>query len=90
MEMKWYVHAPCEYSLCSFYLNLNVISSQAEYDGMLVEYAGSIIGPLASVVGGEAFFPWLQFLIPPLMTKLVSNQCLYSHSSNGSLLGLAL
>lgn len=49
------------------------ISLQAEYDGMLVEYAGSVISPLASVVGGETFFPWLQCLIPPLMTKLVSN-----------------
>lgn len=40
---------------------------------MLMECAGSVIGPLASVVGGEKFLPWLRSLIPPLLGKLVSS-----------------
>ena len=44
----------------------------AEYDSMLVECAGSILGPLASVVGGEVFLKQFEALLPKLLAQLVS------------------
>lgn len=43
----------------------------AEYDSMLIECAGSILGPLAGVVGGEVFLKQFQPLLPKMLAKLV-------------------
>lgn len=43
----------------------------AEFDGMVVEMAGSLLGPLASVVGGHVAMPVLKPLIAHLERKLV-------------------
>ena len=44
----------------------------AEYDTVLVECAGSILGPLAGVVGGDRFLKKFEQLLPKLLSKLVS------------------
>ena len=43
----------------------------AEYDTVLVECAGSILGPLAGVAGGERFLKNFEELLPKLLNKLV-------------------
>lgn len=43
----------------------------AEYDNIIQESAGSCLGPLAALVGGERFIPKLQPLLPRLFRKLV-------------------
>lgn len=44
----------------------------AEYDSVLVECAGCVIGPLAAVAGGETFLPFFRSLLPQLLRRLVS------------------
>lgn len=44
----------------------------AEYDGLLLECAGSVLGPLAGVVGGATILPRLVKIIQLLQNKLVS------------------
>ena len=43
----------------------------AEFDGMVVEMAGSLLGPLAAIVGGHVALPVLKPLITRLEKKLV-------------------
>ena len=45
----------------------------AEYDGLLLECAGSVLGPLTSVVGGATILPRLVKIIQLLQNKLVRN-----------------
>lgn len=49
----------------------------AEYDSMLIECAGSILGPLASVAGGEMFLKQFEPLLPKLLAKLVSGSLFF-------------
>lgn len=44
----------------------------AEYDSFLEESAGTIMGPIAGLVGGEKFIPKVQPILPKLFKKLVS------------------
>ena len=44
----------------------------AEYDSVLVEVAGSILGPLARVAGGDKFLDKFEQLLRKLLAKLVS------------------
>lgn len=46
-------------------------SDVAEIDGLLLETAGSIIGPLATVVGGANIMKLLKPIVELLMNKLV-------------------
>ena len=48
--------------------------SVSEYDGLLIECAGSVLGPLASVVGGATILPHLVKIIELLQHKLVSGK----------------
>ena len=41
---------------------------------MVVECAGSLMGPLAAVVGGDVMLPSLPPLISPLMDRLVCSR----------------
>ena len=43
----------------------------SEYDSVLVECGGSVLGPLAGAVGGVAFLPHLKEVLPKLVEKLV-------------------
>ena len=43
----------------------------AEYDSFLQESAGTILGPIAGLVGGERFIPKVQPILPKLFKKLV-------------------
>ena len=43
----------------------------AEYDTVLVEVAGSILGPLAAVAGGERFLSLFEQVLTKLLAKLV-------------------
>ncbi|XP_077170152.1 importin-4 isoform X2 [Paroedura picta] len=43
---------------------------EAEYDSMLIEYAGELIPALASAVGGEVFAPYFAGFLPLLLNKL--------------------
>ena len=45
---------------------------QAEYDAMLQEFAGEGIPLLASAVPADAFLPYLNDLLPLIMSKAVS------------------
>lgn len=45
---------------------------QAEYDAMLQEFAGEGIPLLAASVPAESFLPFLNDLLPLIMTKAVS------------------
>jgi len=45
----------------------------AEYDSFLQESAGTILGPIAALVGGEFFIPKVQPILPKLFRKLVSS-----------------
>ena len=47
---------------------------QAEYDAMLIEYAGDILPSLASAIGGAAFAPYFAGFLPLLLKKTVSQQ----------------
>ena len=47
---------------------------KAEFDSVVVECAGSVIGPLAAIVGGERFAPFLEQLKTLLLNKLVSER----------------
>ncbi|XP_015777738.1 PREDICTED: importin-4-like [Acropora digitifera] len=42
---------------------------QAEYDAMLIEYAGDILPSLASAIGGAAFAPYFAGFLPLLLKK---------------------
>ncbi len=44
----------------------------SEYDSVLVECGGCVLGPLAAAVGGAVFLPHLPSVLPQLVTKLVS------------------
>ena len=43
----------------------------AEYDTVLVEVAGSILGPLAGVAGGDRFIKLFEQILTKLLEKLV-------------------
>ncbi|XP_026581812.1 importin-4-like, partial [Pseudonaja textilis] len=43
---------------------------QAEYDCMLIEYAGELIPVLAEVTGGDVFAPYFAGLLPLLLSKM--------------------
>ena len=43
----------------------------AEYDTVLVEVAGSILGPLAAVAGGDRFLNLFEQVLTKLLAKLV-------------------
>uniref|UniRef100_A0A8D2LLS9 Importin 4 n=1 Tax=Varanus komodoensis TaxID=61221 RepID=A0A8D2LLS9_VARKO len=43
---------------------------QAEYDLMLLEYAGEVMPTLAKVAGGEAFAPYFAGFLPQFLNKL--------------------
>ena len=43
----------------------------AEYDMVLVEVAGSILGPLAGVAGGDRFLNLFEQILSKLLAKLV-------------------
>ena len=43
----------------------------AEYDSFLQESAGTILGPVASLMGGDLFLPKAESLLPRLFKKLV-------------------
>lgn len=45
---------------------------QAEYDAMLLEFAGEGIPLLASAVPADIFAPFLNDLLPLIMSKAVS------------------
>jgi len=45
---------------------------QAEYDAMLIEYAGDVLPSLATAVGGPAFAPYFAGFLPLLLKKTVS------------------
>ena len=78
--MKWYYQhlalSPLSFHGTPFVISLPCLSipPKAEYDSMVLECAGSLIAPIASVIGGEAFLPWLGPLLPSLIGRLV---CLY-------------
>ena len=44
----------------------------AEYDCFLQESAGTILGPIAALIGGDLFIPKIQPILPKLTRKLVS------------------
>lgn len=46
--------------------------AQAEFDGMLVEFAGEGIPLLVAAVPADSFFPYLNDLLPLIMSKAVS------------------
>ena len=43
----------------------------AEYDSYLEEAAGTILGPLAALAGGEMFLTKFEAILPRLLKKLV-------------------
>ena len=45
---------------------------QSEYDSIVLECAGNLLGPLAAVVGGDVLLPSLPSLLSPLIDRLVS------------------
>ena len=47
---------------------------QAEYDAMLIEYAGDIIPSLARALGGVAFAPYFAGTLPLLIARTVSDR----------------
>lgn len=50
----------------------NKTKQQAEYDAMLIEYAGETIPALAVAAGGETFAPYFAGFLPLLLSKMVS------------------
>ena len=51
----------------------------AEIDGMVLETAGSLLGPLAALVGGANVVNVFKPIITELINKLVSsNFCMYN------------
>ena len=48
-----------------------LLPPQSEYDSVVVECAGSVMGPLAAVVGGDAMLGSLPALLSPLIDRLV-------------------
>lgn len=48
----------------------------AEYDSFLQESAGTILGPVAALMGGDLFLPRAESLLPRLFKKLVRRQLL--------------
>lgn len=48
---------------------------QAEFDAMLIEYAGDILPSLATAVGGPTFAPYFAGFLPLLLKKTVRNVC---------------
>lgn len=47
---------------------------QAEFDAILIEYAGDILPSLATAVGGAAFAPYFAGFLPLLLKKTVSEK----------------
>uniref|UniRef100_A0A803TKJ0 Importin 4 n=1 Tax=Anolis carolinensis TaxID=28377 RepID=A0A803TKJ0_ANOCA len=45
---------------------------EAEYDAMLIEYAGEVIPALAAAAGGETFAPYFAGFLPLLLNKMVN------------------
>lgn len=45
---------------------------QAEFDAMLIEYAGDVLPSLATAVGGQIFAPYFAGFLPLLLKKTVS------------------
>lgn len=45
---------------------------QAEYDSMLLEFAGEGIPLVVAAVPADSFFPYLNDLLPLIMSKAVS------------------
>ena len=54
---------------------------QAEFDAMLIEYAGDILPSLATAVGGAAFAPYFAGFLPLLLKKTVSKRADFKRSS---------
>lgn len=48
------------------------LAPQAEYDAMLLEYAGEAIPALAAAAGGDTFAPFFAGFLPLLLCKTVS------------------
>lgn len=46
----------------------------AEYDSLLLESAGTILGPIAALVTGDLFIPKVQPILPKLFRKLVRKE----------------
>lgn len=56
--------------------------AQAEFDGMLIEFAGEGIPLLVAAVPADSFFPYLNDLLPLIMSKAVSLKAsAYKHTS---------
>lgn len=64
--------------ICSLCLLLMCFLVQAEYDAILLEFAGEGIPLLASSVPAEQFAPFLNDLLPLIMSKAVSLDLLTS------------
>lgn len=47
---------------------------QAEFDAMLIEYAGDILPSLATAIGGQIFAPYFAGFLPLLLKKTVSGE----------------
>ncbi len=47
-------------------------TDNAEYDSVLMESAGDIIPSMAKAVGGDAFKPYFEVMLPDLLKRLVS------------------
>lgn len=54
-------------------------SIQAEYDAMLLEFAGEGIPLVAAAVPADTFAPFLNDLLPLIMSKAVSEQVHLKH-----------
>lgn len=55
-------------------------SIQAEYDAMLLEFAGEGIPLVAAAVSADKFAPYLNDLLPLIMSKAVSPWEIYDHT----------
>ena len=51
---------------------------QAEFDAMLIEYAGDILPSLATAVGGQIFAPYFAGFLPLLLKKTVSKNTTFT------------
>ena len=56
------------------------LAPQAEYDAMLLEYAGEAIPALAAAAGGDAFAPFFAGFLPLLLYRTVSAHHLASNA----------
>lgn len=76
-EVQLYVYAV--YTVMLFQKSLKwhdfqSISTQAEYDAMLLEFAGEGIPLVAAAVSADKFAPFLNDLLPLIMSKAVSEE----------------